>query len=84
MTHREMVNEFLRLNLRTNDTIEITLTNGETSTWRLSDHRVHGETALSGEIIKSRIGVLPPSGMIVAPIPQPVLCENIVEIKKVN
>ena len=82
MTHQEMVNELLRLNLRTNDPIEIKLINGEISTWRLSDHRVHGETSLSGEIIKSRIGVLPPLGMLVAPIPQPVLCENIVEIKK--
>lgn len=85
MTHTEIVDQFLKQNLKEGDLVELRLTSGELITGRLSFGRVKADENGNGEEINSRIGLLPPPpppGHYVAPIPTPVFSVNIKEINK--
>lgn len=87
MEHEEMVNEFLKQELKEGDLVELLMINGDRPTGILSSSIVRCEIGENGKKFDSRIGLLPPPatpGKVTPITITPVYCERIVSIRKIT
>jgi|VirMetMinimDraft_7_1064189.scaffolds.fasta_scaffold290792_2 hypothetical protein len=85
MIHKDLVDQIILQQLKQGDLVEIKLTSGDLVTGRLSFGKVVAHENENGEIVDSRIGLLPPpppNGKIYSQIVTTVYSVNIETINK--
>lgn len=86
MIHKDLVDQFILQELKQGDLVEVKLTSGDLLTGRLSYGKVVADDNGNGEIVNSRIGLLPPpppTGKVYSQIVTTVYSVNIETINKV-
>jgi hypothetical protein len=86
MIHKDLVDQIILQQLKQGDLVEVELTSGEVITGRLSFGKVIAHENENGEIVNSRIGLLPPPpppGKIYGQIVNTVYSVNIETINKI-
>jgi len=86
MIHKDLVDQIILQELKQGDLVEVELTSGDLITGRLSFGKVIAHENENGEIVESRIGLLPPPpppGKVYGQIVTTVYSVNIETINKI-